>query len=392
MNGRQRIAAAMHMQQPDRVPVMCQLALGHYFLKFDLPPHQIWFTSEGFTEALISLRDRYQFDGVLINIPGRPVDCLDHVQSVESTPDGEKLVWENGDTILLPWSDNPYYLSTGQGRAFHADFETIDPERLHFLDSLSGYNWGVFHIPHIPGKPNAGPLLDIPDYFTRTIDLVKERSGGEFSIHGETYSPFTHFMELFGYDAALLGLLTDRDKAHALLQTFAAVSTAWALKQVEHGVDAVLISSAFAGGPFLSRRMYREFVLPYERQVVQAVRAAGCIVYTHTCGRIGDRLDLMEETETQGIDTLDPPPLGDSDLADAKAKIGDRLFIKGNMNAVELLAFQSPEEVRAHAAGRISVGKPGGGYILSTACSVAPGMQPWKLEMLAPLAEELGRY
>ena len=32
------------------------------------------------------------------------------------------------------------------------------------------------------------------------------------------------------------------------------------------------------------------------------------------------------------------------------------------------------------------------GYILSTACSVAPRVEPWKLEMLVPLAEEIGRY
>jgi len=33
MNSRERIALAMRHQMPDRVPVMCQLALGHYFLK-----------------------------------------------------------------------------------------------------------------------------------------------------------------------------------------------------------------------------------------------------------------------------------------------------------------------------------------------------------------------
>jgi uroporphyrinogen-III decarboxylase len=37
-------------------------------------------------------------------------------------------------------------------------------------------------------------------------------------------------------------------------------------------------------------------------------------------------------------------------------------------------------------------GMPGGGYILSTACSVAPRMEPWKLELLTPLAEEMGQY
>ena len=46
----------------------------------------------------------------------------------------------------------------------------------------------------------------------------------------------------------------------------------------------------------------------------------------------------------------------------------------------------------AHAADRIVTGKPGGGYILSTACSVAPRVEPWKLELLTPLAEQIGRY
>ena len=56
--------------------------------------------------------------------------------------------------------------------------------------------------------------------------------------------------------------------------------------------------------------------------------------YTHTCGAIGDRLDLMADTGLDGIDTLDPPPLGTVDLARAKAEFGERLFFKGNLDAV----------------------------------------------------------
>lgn len=48
------------------------------------------------------------------------------------------------------------------------------------------------------------------------------------------------------------------------------------------------------------------------------------------------------------------------------------------------------QEVIDMATNRIITGMPGGGYILSTACSVAPKVAPWKLEMLTPLAEELG--
>jgi uroporphyrinogen decarboxylase len=138
--------------------------------------------------------------------------------------------------------------------------------------------------------------------------------------------------------------------------------------------------------------MYQEFVVPYERRVTEAIRAAGVPAYTHTCGRIGDRLDLMLETGTGGIDTMDPPPLGNTELADAKAQVGGRVFLKGNMDSVVLLRAKTAAEVIAHAAGRIEIGMPGGGYILSTACSVAPRVEPWKLELLAPLAEEIGRY
>ena len=392
MNSRERMAQAMRRQTPDRVPVMCQLALGHYFLNTELPPHKIWFTSEGFAEALVALQQRYRFDGILINLPGRPENTLDEVTSIEETEDGEVLTWTNGDTTFIPWDDNPHHHVADPSKPTRADFATIDPDNLDFLDDLAGYLWGAYHIPRLAQKQKPGPLADIPPYFFRAIDLVKENVGDEVSVHGEVFSPLTHFMELFGYEKALVNFIIDGGKTHAILDRLTEASITWAVAQAKHGVDAVLISSAFVGGPFLSPKMYKEFVVPYERRVTEAVKATGVPVYTHTCGSIGDRLELMVETGTEGIDTLDPPPLGNTVLAQSKAQIGNRVFIKGNMNAVELLAATTKEEVIAHATDRILSGMPGGGYILSTACSVAPKMEPWKLELLVPLAEEIGCY
>jgi uroporphyrinogen-III decarboxylase len=176
------------------------------------------------------------------------------------------------------------------------------------------------------------------------------------------------------------------------LDRLAEATIVWALAQVQQGVQATLISSAFAGAPFLSRKMYKEFVVPYEHRLTEAIKKAGSVVYTHTCGRIGDRLDLMEETGTQGIDTLDPPPLGNGDLAVAKRDFGRRLFFKGNLNSVAILNYKTAEEVIAEATNRIEIGKPGAGYILSTACSVSPRVEPWKIDLLTPLAENIGRY
>ena len=142
----------------------------------------------------------------------------------------------------------------------------------------------------------------------------------------------------------------------------------------------------------MSPKMYAEYVLPYERRVVDAVKEFSIPVYTHTCGKIGDRLELMEQTGTMGIDTLDPHPLGNVALADAKNGVGKRLFLKGNMNSVSILEYTTKEEVVAEATERIQIGMPGGGYILSSACSIAPRVEPWKIELFTPLANEFGRY
>jgi hypothetical protein len=386
------MARAMRHEEVDRVPVMCQLALGHYFLHAGLPAHRIWFTSEGFAEALVKLQLRYRFDGILINLPGRPAGLLDELSSVENRPEGERLTWRNGDVTLVPPDDNPQHCPGGSASLRRADFGAIDPDHLADLDGYSGYVWNIYHVPWLTGRTHAGPLTEVPDYFYRTIDRVRSAVGSAAAVHGEVFSPFTHFMELFGYEGALLGLMTDPAKAHALLDRLTSASVTWGVAQARRGVDAVLISSAFAGGSFISREFYREFIVPYERRVASAIRSVGVPVYTHTCGRIGDRLELMAETGTLGVDTLDPPPLGNVDLADAKQRIGRQMFIKGNLNAVALLACSDPAEIKAQVLERLRVGKPGGGYILSTACSVAPRVEPWKLELLTPLAEEFGRY
>jgi len=58
MNGCERMDVAMRLGVPDRVPVMCQLALGHYFLHAGLDAVEIWHSSDAFAEALIRLQHR----------------------------------------------------------------------------------------------------------------------------------------------------------------------------------------------------------------------------------------------------------------------------------------------------------------------------------------------
>lgn len=395
MTGRERIDLTMRHREPDRVPVMCQLSIGHYNLNGGYKPHEIWYDTDAFVDATVKLARRYAFDGILVVLPGRPPDYLNQVHSIREDDDGQWLHWKNGDRTFCPWDDMPHFHPADGFGLKRATFETFDPDRdLANADDFTGHHWNtLFHIQDIPGKPDRGLLREggIPDYLFHALDRVMARAA-DLSVHGSVYSPLTHYYELFGYERALQGFLDDPGRVHAILDRLTDSVIAWAQALLTRGAQALDLSSAFVAGPFLSRRMYRDFVVPYERRVCQTVRDAGGIIYTHTCGSIGDRLDLMADTATHGVDTLDPPPLGNCDLAAAKHALGDRLFFKGNMNSVAMLNYTTEREVIDEATRPLLAGMPGAGYILSTACSVAPRVEPWKLELLVPLAEKLGRY
>ncbi len=398
MNSRERVARAMRTgfdarsPLPDRVPVFCQLSVGHYFLRAGLDPVDIWFRSEGYAEALVRMAKRYGFDGVLVNVPGRPPDFERYVEGIDRSGEDIVVRWKDGSRTIVPRAGNPRVLVRG-GERIPPAFEEVDPEKLYYVEpwDLAAISYPFLWAFEETPRPEEDYF---PPHHLDTLDLVLDLVGGRLSVHSEVFSPFSQFFELLGAERALLALVDDAGKARACLERLAAGAADLAVRQAARGVDAVLISSAFAGAGFISRQWYREFVQPYEENVVRAIRERypELPVYTHTCGKIADRLELMLETGTRGIDTLDPPPLGTVELAEAKRLLAGKAFIKGNLDPVNTLLRGDVGRVRAEARERLRVGKPGGGYILSSACSVAPGTPPENLEVLRAVAEEEGAY
>ena len=382
MTSRELMNRAMHPRAgglPDRVPVMCQLSLGHYFLHAGGSAIDIWHDTSAFGDALLTLQRRYGFDGILVNLPGRDPRWRDRISAVERHGPGTVIRWVNGAVTAAPPDDNPHVRAAD--RSTHRTFAHIDPERLFYVE------------PH--GQFGAALVEEggFPSWQFDTLRYVRERAP-DVSVHGEVFSPFSQWLEWLDHADALIALVEDPVKVTACLARLAGGAAALALGLAAEGADAILISSAFAGAGFISRRQYRTFVLPFERAVVEAVKAAhpDLPVYTHTCGAIGDRLDLMEETGTDGIDTLDPPPLGTVELSDAKASLGQRLFIKGNLDPVATLLDGSADGCFAAAVERLAAAKPHGGYILSSACSVAPHTPPENILQLRRAVEVAGWY
>lgn len=392
LTSRERVAAAMAKEVPDRIPVMCQLSIGHYFLQTRFDPIEIWYNSGTLIAAFLQLAERYRFDGILVNLLGRHPHWRDWIARIEPRGKERWIHWKNGGISNVPPDDNVHFFPHPNAPLFHPSLDEVDPERLWYCDphDVCGVTypvrWGLEDEPADPGS-------FFPDYLFESLRRARAVAGSRLSVHGEIFSPFSQFMEFFDLSNGLLYILDDPAKAHSILERFTRGAIELGSRQAACDIDALLISDAFAGAGFVSPAMYREFVMPYNRRVVEGVKAGRDLpIYVHTCGAIGDRLELIESCGFDGIDTLDPPPLGNVELSDALQRLGKRLFIKGNLDSVNTLLHGRKEDVVKAAKERIRLAGPGGAYILSTACSVAPHVAPENVAVLAEVVDECGVY
>jgi len=193
ITGKIRIAAAMRLQPLDRVPVMCQLALGHYFLNTPIPAIEIWHSTEGFGEALITLQQKYSFDGILVNLPGRDPQWRSYVNRLEDKGNEKIIHWKNGWHTVCPASDNPHSFRE-DGKEYHSSFGEIDPEKLFYIEP---HDLGGLKYPFAWGCSRDCPQNQdfFPPWHFDTIKYVVRHSGQAVSVHGEIFSPFSQFLD-----------------------------------------------------------------------------------------------------------------------------------------------------------------------------------------------------
>jgi hypothetical protein len=365
----------MKVQLVDKIPLMCQMSIGHMLLQLKCSPADFWNDAAVFAGGLAAMREAYEFDGILVSLHGHDPRWRQRIHSRHRTNDGEEIVWTNGDRTHYAADDLPRHFPAAAAPAlslYEFDIRSL-PRALTYIPVSQGLHFQI---------DQEHPF----DVFT----MVSDRIGTAYSLHGEITSPFDYYLDLFGYENGLLGLMDEPEKAHAILHHFTELITACAADMCGTGIDAIKISSPFAGSTFISPDFYALFVVPYERELARAVRAKGVEIYTHTCGSINDRLELMFDAEVSGIECLDPQPLGDVELEDAFARIGKKGFIKGNIDSVNTLLNGTNEEILADARARIALGKQHGGFILSTACSIAPHVSREHIRLLRTAVDRWG--
>jgi MtaA/CmuA family methyltransferase len=371
---------AMRQQRPQRIPVMCQLANGHTIINTGVHPIDYFVDSELWADCLVRMRNLYDFDGILCHKPSRTPRLMELVERVDRDAEVPTLYLRDGSRIECTRDDDAYYKKNDSFRFPTLDEIDFDHPLEWASESYKAFEWSK-------GTFDFKTPEEIPEEAFATIDAVMKRCGDEYSVHGEVRAPMDHFLSLLGMEDGLMALLTEPEKTERLLETCTKWSAALATAQVRRGAHAIKISSPFAGSGFLSPEMYEQYIIPHESKIAEAVKEAGGFTYTHTCGAIGDRLELIMRCGVSGIECLDPPPLGNVELADAVERCNGKIFIKGNMDPVNTLLRGNKEKVQ-HDVSEIleTAGHSMGGFILSSACSVAPPAPPDNIKRAVEMA------
>jgi uroporphyrinogen decarboxylase len=144
-------------------------------------------------------------------------------------------------------------------------------------------------------------------------------------------------------------------------------------------------------GPMVSPDTWRRFFKRRFRSYIDLAHSYGIRVMHHTCGSVRA---LIPEFIDCGLDILQSvqPQAEGMDLAALKREFGKHIAFHGSIDIQGALPGGTPADVRREVQARMAAGKPGGGFIISTAHNILPDTPTENIVALFDAYREFGGY
>ncbi len=231
--------------------------------------------------------------------------------------------------------------------------------------------------------PIPDPLDDL-GYVIKAVELIKRDLANKVPLIGFAGSPWTVATYMVegrsskNFVTIKRMLYNEPELLHKLLRKISKATIAYCYAQLEAGADAIMLFDTWGG--VLRPQDYFEFSLHYMQDIITRLPTAlngrkfPKIIFTKNGGQ---HLERIADTEVDAIG-LD----WTIDIGEAKARVGDRVALQGNLDPAILYA---KPEVIAKAAGEIiqAVGAHKG-HVFNLGHGITPEVNP---EHVAALIE-----
>ena len=157
------------------------------------------------------------------------------------------------------------------------------------------------------------------------------------------------------------------------------------------GADVIFLPGDLAGEQTLlmSPKHFREFVKPYEREIVEHTHRRGLKIVKHSDGNMWPILDDIMEMGFDGFHPIQPQCM---DIGEVKRHVAGTVCLLGNIDCRDLLPFGTEEEVDRIVKETIAKAAPGGGYIVSSSNTIHPACKAENYIAMVKAAHKYGRY
>jgi uroporphyrinogen decarboxylase len=226
-------------------------------------------------------------------------------------------------------------------------------------------------------------------YVMDAVRLIRRELGGRVPLIGFAGSPWTvatYVVEGGGsknfarIKAMLYGAPAD---AHRLLAHLTRATTDYLNAQVAAGAQALMVFDTWGGA--LEPAAYREFSLRYMAEIVAGLtrehdgRRVPVILFTKGGGA------WLRELAAAGADALGVD--WTTDLATARARVGDRVALQGNLDPSVLYA--PPAAIRAQVAKVLESYGSGPGHVFNLGHGIHPDVPPEHAAAMVDAVHEL---
>jgi len=224
------------------------------------------------------------------------------------------------------------------------------------------------------------------------LQAIVDRFGNERAHCLNLNGPFQEAWNVMGgMDKTMIAFIENPELVHAVMAEVVRFSKALMDEAAAIGVDFFMIDGDICGNdfPLLSVELFRQFILPYKKQMVKHAHAMGRKIVKHSDGMVWSIMDDLIEVGFDGFHPVQPQCM---DMKTTKSHLYTRMCVFGNVDCLDLLVFGEPEQVRKATKQCIAEGSPGGGHILCSSNSLHPGCRPENVVAMFEAAIEFGRY
>lgn len=234
--------------------------------------------------------------------------------------------------------------------------------------------------------------LNLPDpakdgrlpYYVEACGIVSAAIK-ESPVGGVTVGPWSIALDMRGGEPLLMDTMEDPSFVHDLMRFTTDLAKKFGESVTEARVG-LSISEAASSCSLISPKIYREFIKPHHKEMVDHFAQRKTGITFHVCGYIDPIIKDLVETGCAAL-SIDSPTSLEKMVADNEGKT----VIIGNV-ATPLFVNGTPEQIETEIRRCVDIAADKSGFILASGCELPPNSKKELVQHFCDYAHTYGRY